>query len=61
MIDMYDIVEQEVVMDFVFMDEECVFQKEVCDWIVENYLEDLCYCNVLFKINYLDKEGMVEW
>ncbi|NQY97308.1 MAG: acyl-CoA dehydrogenase family protein [Henriciella sp.] len=48
-------------MDLAFTPEEIAFQKEVRDWIAENYSDDLRRRNSLSKTNYLDKEGMVEW
>lgn len=48
-------------MDLAFTQEEIAFQKEVRDWIAENYSDDLRRRNSLSKTNYLDKEGMVEW
>ena len=48
-------------MDLSFTPEDLAFQKEVRDWIAENYSEDLRRRNALSKTNYLDKEGMVEW
>jgi len=48
-------------MDLAFTEEELAFQKEVRDWIGENYSEDLRRQNALSKTNYLDKEGMIEW
>lgn len=48
-------------MDLAFTPEELAFQKEVRDWIAENYSDDLRRRNALSKTNYLDKEGMVEW
>jgi hypothetical protein len=48
-------------MELAFTPEELAFQKEVRDWIAENYSDDLRRRNALSKTNYLDKEGMVEW
>ena len=48
-------------MDLSFTPEERAFQKEVRDWIAENYSEDMRRQNALSKTNYLDKEGMVKW
>ena len=48
-------------MDLSFTPEERAFQKEVRDWIAENYSEDMRRQNAMSKTNYLDKEGMVKW
>ncbi len=48
-------------MELAFTPEELAFQKQVRDWIAENYSDDLRRRNALSKTNYLDKEGMVEW
>ena len=48
-------------MDLSFTAEERAFQKEVRDWIAENYSPDLKRRNSLSKNGYLDKDGMLEW
>lgn len=48
-------------MDMSFSAEDRAFQKEVRDWIEENYTEDLRERNRLSKNGYLDKKSMVEW
>lgn len=48
-------------MDLSFTDAERAFQKEVRDWIEENYTENLRARNALSKNGYLDKDSMVEW
>ena len=48
-------------MDLSFTPEDLAFQKEVRDWISENYTDELKYRNSLSKNGYLDKDGMLEW
>ena len=48
-------------MDMEFSAEDRAFQKEVRDWIAENYTEDLREKNRLSKNGYLDKESIVTW
>lgn len=48
-------------MDLSFTPEDLAFQKEVRDWISENYTEELKRRNSLSKNGYLDKDGMLEW
>ncbi|MEL7128314.1 MAG: acyl-CoA dehydrogenase family protein [Pseudomonadota bacterium] len=48
-------------MDLSFTPNDRAFQKEVRDWIGENYTPDLKAKQALSKNGYLDKEGMVAW
>ena len=48
-------------MDLAFTTEELAFQKEVRDWIAENYTDELRAKNALSKNGYIDKEGMIDW
>ena len=48
-------------MDLSFTPEDLAFQKEVRDWISENYTDELKRRNSLSKNGYLDKDGMLEW
>lgn len=48
-------------MDLSFTNEDLAFQKEVRDWISENYTDELRRRNSLSKNGYLDKDGMLEW
>lgn len=48
-------------MDLSFTDSDLAFQKEVRDWIAENYSDELRQRNALSKNGYLDKDGMLEW
>ncbi|MEL7545616.1 MAG: acyl-CoA dehydrogenase family protein [Pseudomonadota bacterium] len=48
-------------MDLSFTDADLTFQKEVRDWIAENYTDELRARNALSKNGYLDKDGMLEW
>ena len=48
-------------MDLSFTDSDLTFQKEVRDWIAENYSDELRQRNALSKNGYLDKDGMLEW
>lgn len=48
-------------MDLSFTPEDLAFQKEVRDWISENYTDALKRRNSLSKNGYLDKDGMLEW
>lgn len=48
-------------MDLAFTPEDLAFQKEVRDWIAQNYSDDLRRRNSLSKNGYLDKDGMLEW
>ncbi len=48
-------------MDMEFSQEDRAFQKEVRDWIAENYTEDLRERNRLSKNGYLDKDSIVTW
>jgi alkylation response protein AidB-like acyl-CoA dehydrogenase len=44
-----------------FTPEDRAFQKEVRDWIAENYTPDLRAKSAASKNGYLDKEGQVAW
>ena len=48
-------------MDLSFTKEDLAFQKEVRDWIAENYTDELKARNAMSKNGYLDKDGMLEW
>lgn len=48
-------------MDLSFTSEDLAFQKEVRDWISENYSDELRRRNALSKNGYLDKDGIIEW
>ncbi len=48
-------------MDLSFSEDDRAFQKEVRDWIAENYTEDLRERNRLSKNGYLEKEAIVTW
>lgn len=48
-------------MDLSFSPEDLAFQKEVREWISENYTDDLRERNRLSKNGYLDKDSMVAW
>ena len=48
-------------MDLSFTAEDLAFQKEVRDWISENYSDELKQRNAMSKNGYLDKDGMLEW
>lgn len=48
-------------MDLSFTAEDLAFQKEVRDWIADNYSDDLKARNAMSKNGYLDKDGMIEW
>lgn len=48
-------------MDLSFTDSDLAFQREVRDWIAENYSDELRQRNALSKNGYLDKDGMLEW
>jgi len=48
-------------MDLSFTPEDLAFQKDVRDWISENYTDELKRRNSLSKNGYLDKDGMLEW
>ena len=48
-------------MDLSFTKEDLAFQKEVRDWIGENYTDELKARNAMSKNGYLDKDGMLEW
>ncbi len=48
-------------MDLAFSEEDKAFQREVRDWIAENYDEDLRRQMSQSKNGYLDKAGQVKW
>ncbi|MEO0982446.1 MAG: acyl-CoA dehydrogenase family protein [Pseudomonadota bacterium] len=48
-------------MDLSFTPEDLAFQKEVRDWIEENFTPDLRAKQAVAKTNYLAKEDMVAW
>ena len=48
-------------MDLSFTEEDLAFQKEVRDWIAENYSDELKARNAMSKNGYLDKDGIIEW
>ncbi len=48
-------------MDLAFSEEDKAFQREVRDWIAENYDEDLRRQMAQSKNGYLDKAGQVKW
>ncbi|MEL6781244.1 MAG: acyl-CoA dehydrogenase family protein [Pseudomonadota bacterium] len=48
-------------MDLSFTPEDRAFQKDVRDWIAENYTKDLRRRSAMSKNGYLDKDSMVEW
>ena len=48
-------------MDLSFTSEDLAFQKQVRDWISENYSDELRRRNALSKNGYLDKDGIIEW
>ncbi|HRD28266.1 MAG TPA: acyl-CoA dehydrogenase family protein [Caulobacter sp.] len=48
-------------MDLAFSDDDKAFQREVRDWIAENYDDDLRRQMSQSKNGYLDKAGQVKW
>jgi alkylation response protein AidB-like acyl-CoA dehydrogenase len=48
-------------MDLAFSDEDKAFQREVRDWIAENYDDDLRKMMSQSKNGYLNKTGQVKW
>jgi len=48
-------------VDLAFSEEDKAFQREVRDWIAENYDEDLRRQMSQSKNGYLDKAGQVKW
>ncbi len=48
-------------MDLAFSEDDKAFQREVRDWIAENYDEDLRRQMSQSKNGYLDKAGQVKW
>ena len=48
-------------MDLAFSEEDKAFQREVRDWIAENYDDDLRRQLSQSKNGYLDKAGQVKW
>lgn len=48
-------------MDLSFTKEDLEFQKEVRDWIAEEYTPELRAKMAMSKNGYLDKDGQVEW
>ncbi|MDO8297210.1 MAG: acyl-CoA dehydrogenase family protein [Caulobacter sp.] len=48
-------------MDLAFSDDDKAFQREVRDWIAENYDDDLRRMMSQSKNGYLNKAGQVKW
>lgn len=48
-------------MDLSFTKDDLAFQKEVREWIAENYSDELKARNAMSKNGYLDKDGIIEW
>ena len=48
-------------MDLAFSDDDKAFQREVRDWIAENYDDDLRRMMGQSKNGYLNKTGQVKW